>query len=134
MPLLRICAHGGCSEIAEEGSRFCKRHASDADIPKYRERYDTHGGKSAAKRGYGRKWQKLRAWYIAGHPWCEECLKHGRFTKATDVDHIVPHKGDPVLLFDACNLQSLCHACHSRKTVTEDGGFGRKISERGREV
>lgn len=42
----------------------------------------------------------------------------------TDVDHIVPHRGDPELLYDEANLQSLCHECHSKKTAREDGGFG----------
>ncbi len=25
------------------------------------------------------------------------------------------------------NLQSMCHSCHSRKTVTTDGGFGHAV-------
>ena len=45
---------------------------------------------------------------------------------ATDVDHIIPHKGDRSLLYDERNLQALCHECHSRKTFFEDGGFGRR--------
>jgi 5-methylcytosine-specific restriction protein A len=40
------------------------------------------------------------------------------------VDHIIPHRGDTTLLYDQSNLQSLCTACHNRKTNTEDGGFG----------
>jgi 5-methylcytosine-specific restriction enzyme A len=46
---------------------------------------------------------------------------------ATVADHITPHKGDPVLFWDPDNLQSLCAACHGRKTATEDGGFGRPV-------
>jgi 5-methylcytosine-specific restriction protein A len=26
--------------------------------------------------------------------------------------------------WDWDNLSALCHACHSRKTATQDGGFG----------
>jgi 5-methylcytosine-specific restriction protein A len=40
-------------------------------------------------------------------------------------DHIVPHRGDPALLWDPANLQALCARCHNRKTALEDGGFGR---------
>lgn len=40
------------------------------------------------------------------------------------MDHIVPHKGDMTLFWDRNNWQSLCSACHKRKTVLEDGGFG----------
>jgi 5-methylcytosine-specific restriction enzyme A len=40
---------------------------------------------------------------------------------ATDVDHV---DGDSENNSQD-NLRSLCHACHSRKTATQDGGFGR---------
>ena len=51
-------------------------------------------------------------------------MKKGLLVPATDVDHIIPHKGNEDLMWDEENLQALCHACHSRKTAAEDGGFG----------
>jgi 5-methylcytosine-specific restriction protein A len=39
--------------------------------------------------------------------------------RATDVDHIEPHKGSWERFTDRDNLQSLCHSCHSRKTLAE---------------
>jgi len=51
---------------------------------------------------------------------------HGvRLVLATEVDHIVPHKEDYALFWDPTNWQGLCKSDHSRKTVREDGGFGR---------
>ena len=46
---------------------------------------------------------------------------------STDVDHIIPIEGqkDP-LFFDVENVQALCHSCHSKKTASIDGGYGRK--------
>lgn len=41
-----------------------------------------------------------------------------------DVDHIIPHRGDDALRLALSNLQTLCNVCHSRKTASEDGGFG----------
>lgn len=79
---------------------------------------------NSSERGYGYRWQMLRNRFIAQHPYCEQCLKEGRITLATDVDHIIPHRGNIELLYDEKNLQSLCKACHSRKTASEDGGFG----------
>lgn len=71
---------------------------------------------TAAKRGYGAKWQKTRVAYLASHPLCVECEKAGRLTAATDVDHIKPHRGDMGLFWDRSNWQSLCGLCHKRKT------------------
>ena len=44
---------------------------------------------------------------------------------AVIVDHIKPHRGDKVLFWDRNNWQPLCKMHHDRKTVLEDGGFGR---------
>lgn len=79
---------------------------------------------SSTQRGYGYKWQKARAGYLAAHPLCAECERKGRTTIATDLDHIRPHKGDMTLFWDRSNWQGLCAACHSAKTAREDGGFG----------
>jgi 5-methylcytosine-specific restriction enzyme A len=35
---------------------------------------------------------------------------------ANEVDHVVPHRGDRVLLLDRGNLQSMCRPHHSAKT------------------
>jgi 5-methylcytosine-specific restriction enzyme A len=84
---------------------------------------------SAHRRGYTRGWQAFRLRVLAdvagvnfpqGGPLCRVCGQ-----PATDVDHIRPHRGDRELLYDPTNVQSLCHSCHSRKTASEDGGFGR---------
>jgi len=66
-------------------------------------------------------WRRLRATILAEEPLCRTCLVQRRITVATDVDHI---DGDSANN-SANNLQSLCHACHSRKTYTHDGAFGR---------
>nr|DAZ53348.1 MAG TPA: HNH endonuclease [Caudoviricetes sp.] len=47
-------------------------------------------------------------------------MRQGRYTKATVVDHITPHRGDPRLFWDEANWQPMCKQCHDRKTLTED--------------
>ncbi len=80
---------------------------------------------SAGLRGYGARWRKLRAWYLARHPLCEW---PGCEQPATDVDHRVPRaRGGSD---QPSNLQALCHRHHSRKTVLEDGGFGQARGRR----
>ncbi|MGH6796427.1 MAG: hypothetical protein ACREDH_14820 [Methylocella sp.] len=50
------------------------------------------------------------------------CKRAGRIEAATIVDHIVPHRGSPILFWDAANWQPLCAAHHSgEKQVLEAG-------------
>lgn len=79
---------------------------------------------SAAKRLYGRAWQKARLHYLRTHTLCVECEREGLIRAATVVDHRIPHQGDKRLFWDRSNWQPLCTSHHSRKTAREDGGFG----------
>jgi 5-methylcytosine-specific restriction protein A len=64
---------------------------------------------------YGKEWRRIRDRYIKAHPLCEECMKHGRFTAATEVHHILPlSEGGGN---ERENLMSLCHECHSSITM-----------------
>jgi 5-methylcytosine-specific restriction protein A len=105
---MRQCNHPGCAALVKEG--YCEEHKNDADS--YRA--------SSGERGYDSRWRRYRSAYLARHPLCVECEREGRVTRATDVDHIVPIKGqaDPLFWREA-NHQGLCHACHSRKTVLD---------------
>lgn len=104
------CRHPGCAALVPYGTKYCEQHRS----------LHTDEARPAADRGYGRAWQKARKRYLAAHPLCVECLKEGRYTKATDVDHVVPHRGDQRLFWDQSNWQALCHKHHSIKTRNED--------------
>lgn len=65
-----------------------------------------------------RSWQNLRSWYMRNHTLCENCLKYGISTPATDCHHKVPFrlgksKDDKWSLFlDPDNLEALCESCH----------------------
>ena len=104
------CAHPGCPRLVPRGTKYC-----DDPIGAHPEESRSAGG-----RGYGSKWNRARRRYLEKHPLCVECMKNGRYERATDVDHIVPHRGDPVLFWDESNWQALCHRCHSVKTRRED--------------
>lgn len=41
------------------------------------------------------------------------CYQAGQRVMATVVDHITPHKGDPVLFWNSQNWQSLCPTHHN---------------------
>jgi 5-methylcytosine-specific restriction enzyme A len=87
---------------------------------------------SSARRGYDSTWRLARERYLSAHPLCVDPFgEHAPVAVAASiVDHITPHKGDHDLFWDERNWQSLCGACHSRKTVMEDGGFGRAVLQR----
>ena len=88
------CRHPGCAALVPYGTKYCDKHRS----------LHPEDTRSA----------------LETHPLCVECLKQGRYVKATDVDHIKPHRGDSVLFWDQSNWQSLCHRHHSIKTRNED--------------
>ena len=75
---------------------------------------------------YGRRWAKARRAFLSRpeNALCRECRDQGAVRAATEVDHKIPHKGDPVLFWDEGNWQPLCKPHHSAKTAREDGGFG----------
>ena len=104
------CRHPGCAALVPYGTKYCEKHR-----PLHPE-----DNRSAAGRGYGSKWQKARKRYLNAHPLCVECMKEGRYVKASDVDHIIAHRGDPKLFWDERNWQALCHRHHSVKTRRED--------------
>lgn len=64
------------------------------------------------------RWQRLRASVLAERPLCAHCFARGQIVSATDVDHA---DGDPSNNARS-NLQSLCHQCHSTKTMRERNG------------
>ena len=104
------CRHPGCPNLVPQGTAYCDEHKS----------LHPEAVRSASSRGYGASWQRARKRFLEAHPFCEECLKQGRYIKATDVDHIIAHRGDQSLFWDTSNWRALCHACHSKKTRRED--------------
>lgn len=115
---MRRCLHPGCQLLTVES--YCPSHK-----PK-RERKDSAAWHYLyTKPRYG--WKRRRADQLAREPFCRECSRKGYRVRATDVDHVIPHRGD-VELFRHGELQSLCHSCHSRKTMAENGSDFRRRS------
>lgn len=109
----RPCRHPGCPDLVAVGTGgYCAKHAPLHPQIEMRP--------NASARGYGKAWQNARRQYLAKHPLCVNCMKKGRYVMATDVDHIIPHRGDMKLFWDSSNWQALCHSCHSLKTNLED--------------
>lgn len=122
---MKICRYAGCNEKTRN-KQYCDKHQHIAEQQRQRG-VDQRRGSSSA-RGYNWRWRNARVKFLRLHPLCNICSKPDSPTPATVVDHIVPHRGDEYLFWNEQNWQALCAECHSRKTATEDGGFGNKQS------
>jgi 5-methylcytosine-specific restriction enzyme A len=93
---------------------------------RFRIRYaDTQRGTSTA-RGYGAEWRTRRGLFLDRYPLCGQrpggqapvmsrCFP--RAVRADQVDHVIPHRGDPRLFWDEDgNWQALCRTCGARKS------------------
>ena len=113
----RACTQSGCPAFScdQDG---CIKRKQGFHKPKT---IDTSGrGSLSRDKAYNTaRWAKVRHNQMTKSPLCQRCLSFGLTTLATDSDHVLPHRGDPKLMWDANNLQSLCRSCHSVKTREE---------------
>ena len=109
------CRKPMCGALVRGGG-WCDKHA---DQRSGWER--SHNGRTAAQRGYGREWRRLRTAVMQrDRALCQAHLVGGRYVAAQAVDHIVPKSAGGT--DDAANLQALCHQCHAIKTAKEGAG------------
>ena len=113
---MQFCAERGCGELVARGR--CPRHVDT-----------THSVKGTFRqRGYTARWDRRARDFRKRYPLCgmrpngqlpvmSQCYAEHRSTPAEQVDHVRPHGGDPLLMWDEItNWQSLCAACHMKKT------------------
>lgn len=76
---------------------------------------------SSTERGYGAAWRKARSLTILRDKGlCVPCLKQGRTTAFSQVDHIKPKAQGGTDAQE--NLQCICTECHDYKTHGESHG------------
>jgi len=84
-----------------------------------------------------RRWYRTKRWKLKRRaqldriPWCEPCKRAGRSRPANTADHVIPHRGDPLLFWHG-ELESQCDSCHSRPKQREElEGFKRERDDDG---
>jgi len=85
---MKPCRHPGCPKLTD--GMYCEEHA----------RLHASDRASASVRGYNGRWEKARTRFLKAQPLCVRCMEQGRLTRATVVDHIIPHRGDAKLFWD----------------------------------
>ncbi|TMV68614.1 HNH endonuclease [Thioclava sp. BHET1] len=122
MQVQKICAARECDELALPGRAHCEEHGADRS-KREADRKAAAKTSAIARQGsalyHSSWWRKARLVFLREHPLCLSCAELGLVVAATDVDHIMPHRGDLAKFRDRSNWQALCHACHSRKTAAE---------------
>lgn len=110
------CNKPGCGRLTK--GPYCNRHIGLSrrlrDIEFDRNRA------SASRRGYDRRWQRFRKYYLQDHLICEAL---GCSQPASEVDHIIPLAQGGAHC-DEDNSQALCKPHHSAKTAREVGFVG----------
>jgi 5-methylcytosine-specific restriction protein A len=123
---LYLCTSAGCYTLVDKPGTFCPAHQSQqaekdarikarmasASTATWDRYHAANPEQTQVWRSY--RWRKLKAGHLKREPLCRICG-----AVATSVDHIIGHKGDPVFAYNPDNLQSLCNACHGRKTRSE---------------
>lgn len=116
MALRKICQATGCNRLTEGNNRYCSLHQylNARDEEKRRQYF----GSATSDFQYlyaSPKWKVLQQNQLKQNPICQRCGQ----AQATEVHHIIPHRGDEELFFNPDNLVSLCHDCHSAETRKE---------------
>jgi 5-methylcytosine-specific restriction protein A len=118
---LSLCVVTGCPVMVASGR--CAEHEAETRRDTDRRRPNGY------QRGWSAEWSRFSKKYLAEHPQCESLrctnLPTWQRPNSTDVDHVDGSGRTGARAYDTTNLQALCHSCHSSKTATHDGGFGR---------
>ena len=113
------CGYRQCSALLPPRLAYCPLHT--------RARERERG--TSKERGYTYRWRVRSKLFLERHPLCgqrpngqrpvmSQCFDERRVTRAYQVDHIRPHRGDQVLFWDEQgNWQALCRDCGNKKSL-----------------
>lgn len=104
----RECRAPLCPNYASDRTGYCQEHRQNAaQRPAF-----IH---AVARLQTCARFRRLRHSFLVRHPVCNICHRE----PATELDHIVPHRGILGLFWDQRNWQGACATCHGRKTQRE---------------
>lgn len=116
MALLKLCSCGKVINASLSKCESCQGKSKERH-----KLYDKYRRDKKADAFYkSKEWQLLREQAMTRDlGLCQHCYKNKKITIATEVDHIVPIKVEWEYRLELGNLQSLCHRCHTIKTIDD---------------
>ena len=120
---IKTCA--ACGKVIGINQRRCA--SCDASrvgwVSPRQKQYDKKREPEEVKFRRSRQWRMTRDYIMQRDGYlCQECRKHGRYTIASEVHHIVPLWQDRDKRLDDDNLISLCRRCHVRMEPARPSG------------
>lgn len=116
LPRSNKCSQLGCTNIRSKLNTYCVEHGGKNTI-------DTDERKAFTSMYQTAQWKQLRQIQLSKQPLCESCMTKGKVSHANHVDHVFPWAKINKSAFYNNLFQSLCHECHSDKTVQERQGI-----------
>lgn len=119
MPSVAVKSICKCGKPKPSTDRYCSECKSKETTGEWAHHHRKVKKKYGVNPYHTPQWRRMRNLAIArDRGLCQECLRNGRTTAFSDVDHIESHfRGGK--FFDLDNLQCLCKSCHDTKTKRE---------------
>lgn len=129
MSLVRICKADGCYCKTSDKSGYCERHLWMERADQEKKRQGFFRGAPSSSLYNSSRWRKASKEYLKSNPVCAKCGQ-----PATEVHHVIPHRGDESVFWAESNWQGLCHMCHVEETKREARGRNQKLDPRRRKL
>ncbi len=111
---LRPCGWPKCPALVRK--QYCETHA-----PLSPSKFADKARGTAASRGYGAAWKRVRDQVLREEPLCTLCKDEGRVEPSSECDHVVSRAAGGT--DDRSNLRGLCQRHHRAKTAREAAAF-----------
>ncbi|PEN96603.1 HNH endonuclease [Bacillus cereus] len=115
---MKPCASPMCAALTR--GKYCSKHQDKVqDSARHYDKYIRN--KSSRSFYNSRLWKDMRElMYRRDHGLCVQCRSKGIIKIGDVVDHIIPIRVDWSKRLESTNLQTLCHACHNKKTKEDE--------------
>ncbi|MBG9633138.1 HNH endonuclease [Bacillus thuringiensis] len=115
---MKPCTSPMCTALTRD--KYCSKHQDKVqDSARHYDKYIRN--KSSRSFYNSRLWKDMRElMFRRDHGLCVQCRSKDIIQIGDVVDHIIPIRVDWSKRLEPTNLQTLCHACHNKKTKEDE--------------